>query len=347
MLRSSKPEGLLYPVLKPVSRSFYLTLIILPGDVRLQMALAYLLARAADTLADTDVLPRHLRLKYLSRFREWVVAPQHDRAWPQEIRETLVLRPLHPDEGRLFHDMEHYRELLEGFGPEDRRLIQGVVAGLIGGMEHDLLIFPSDEPADLRALTSLADLDRYVYDAAGCVGDFWTRMIWAHRPALRNWDVEAMAKTGVRFGKGLQFTNVLRDLPSDLRRGRCYIPEVLLSKVGLKPQDLLDLRVLPQFKPVVNEILRVALEHLDQGWCYTMAIPRREVRLRLACVLPILLALKTLSRVSTSESLLDPNVAIKVSRKEVYADLALSVALIGSNRLLSGYYGHLRKTVAW
>ena len=49
-----------------------------------------------------------------------------------------------------------------------------------------------------------------------------------------------MADLGVRFGKALQMTNVLRDVPTDLRIGRCYIPEEWIQDVGLTPLDLMD-----------------------------------------------------------------------------------------------------------
>ena len=64
------PEGPLYPLLKSVSRSFYLTLAILPRNVRPQMALAYLYARAADSIADSRLIPLDYRLHQLVRFRQ-------------------------------------------------------------------------------------------------------------------------------------------------------------------------------------------------------------------------------------------------------------------------------------
>jgi len=196
------------------------------------------------------------------------------------------------------------------------------------------------------ALRTLDELDQYTYDAAGCVGEFWTRLMCAHRAALRAWDVEAMATVGIRFGKGLQLTNVLRDLATDLRRGRCYIPIAVLEPAGLRPADLLDPATLPKFRPVLTRLLRIALEHLDQGWLYTMAIPSREVRLRLACAWPILFAVKTLQRLSVSPSLLDPKVTLKMTRGELYRVLALTTGTLGWGRLLAGYYGYLRKRVA-
>ena len=53
MSRDAAP--LLTTLLKQVSRSFYTTLWILPRSVRSQISLAYLLARATDTIADTEL----------------------------------------------------------------------------------------------------------------------------------------------------------------------------------------------------------------------------------------------------------------------------------------------------
>ena len=89
-------------------------------------------------------------------------------------------------------------------------------------------------------IETLDELDRYTYLVAGCVGDFWTGMHLAHRPRLARWDRAAMTARGIRFGKALQMTNVLRDVPADLREGRCYIPARELASVGLTPRDLLD-----------------------------------------------------------------------------------------------------------
>ena len=359
MVTRASPDTLLRTVLRSVARSFYLTLAVVPSDVRAQVGVAYLLARAADTIADTDLIERPLRLQYLTRFREWVLDPTRREDVLREVQAALLVHlndprsgsQTRPGERTLLAHLMECGHLFHSFASADQALISQVVGVLAHGMQKDLTRFPGHTiPAGggqgLVALTTLADLDQYTYDAAGCVGDFWTRLMYAHRAALRRWDVEAMATVGIRFGKGLQLTNVLRDLASDLRRGRCYIPTALLEPAGLEPADLLDPATLPKFRPVLTRLLRIVLEHLDQGWLYTMAIPRREVRLRLACAWPILFAVKTLQRVSASPSLLDPGVTLKMTRGEVYRIMALTGGAVGWGRLLTGYYGHLRKRVA-
>src|SRR5476651_2088269 len=60
-------------LLKTTSRSFYLTLRVLPARVRPQICLAYLLARTTDTIADTEIIPLEQRLEALQRLRERIL----------------------------------------------------------------------------------------------------------------------------------------------------------------------------------------------------------------------------------------------------------------------------------
>ena len=146
----------------------------------------------------------------------------------------------------------------------------------------DLTTFPGEEEGQLVALKTRDDLDSYTYYVAGCVGEFWTEMHMAHHPSLKDWDVAEMKKRGVRFGKGLQMTNILRDLSKDLRLGRCYLPQEDLETLELAPSDLLDPQAIDRVRPLLHSLLEVTLAHYREGWNYTLAIPRQEVRMRLA-----------------------------------------------------------------
>src|ERR1700741_4440471 len=56
-------------LLKATSRSFWLTLRVLPGAIRPQIGLAYLLARTTDTIAATEILRVTQRLDALPKLR--------------------------------------------------------------------------------------------------------------------------------------------------------------------------------------------------------------------------------------------------------------------------------------
>ena len=190
-----------------------------------------------------------------------------------------------------------------------------------------------------------AELARYTYLGAGCVGEFWTEVHVAHRPRLRHWDLEKMRGLGIRFGKALQMTNVLRDIPRDLRQGRCYLPRHDLALLGLEPKDLLDPKTGPALRPLLVELLNVALDHYEAGWQYTFAIPKRETRMRLACAWPLLIGLRTLDLLAQAPNWLDPGVVLKVPRIRVYGMMAQSVATVWSTRALTRKARQLRERI--
>lgn len=341
---SSKHE-LLGDLLKQVSRLFYTTLVVVPANVRDQVGLAYLFARAADTIADTELIDRSCRLGFLNRFRAQFLGEQPDWAQIRTIQQAVGPLQQVSAERTLLERLDECFRLSLTCSPDDRRRIQRVMTTLTQGMEMDLSTFPGTSVADLTALKTFDELDRYTYYVAGCVGEFWTGLMCAHRKALAGWDIQRMSEVGVRFGKGLQLTNIVKDIAHDLRKGRCYIPEMMLDEAGLKPQDLLQPTNLPRFKPVLRTLVRSAVEHLDQGWLYTMAIPRYETRLRLACMWPILSAGESLKLVLNSPDLLNPAVKVKIPRSKVYQILGMTTGTAACGYAGTAYWGHLRKQI--
>ncbi|MFQ5847563.1 MAG: phytoene/squalene synthase family protein [Candidatus Methylomirabilales bacterium] len=335
---------LLGQILKRVGRTFYLSLNVLPKDLRRPVGLAYLFARAADTIADTRLISREQRLEYLELFRAEVRGNGASRI--REVKAALTGPQKIPEERELLARLDDCFAIYRALDSGDRDRIRDLILTITQGMQMDLTTFPGEDEGRLTALKTRDDLDRYTYFVAGCVGEFWTETHVAHRPSLRSWDVSEMKRRGIRFGKGLQMTNVLRDLSRDLRLGRCYLPQEDLEILGLTPADLLDPRAIARVKPLLHDLLQLTLAHYGEGWSYTLAIPRRETRMRLACAWPLLIGLKTLARVVQSENLLDPAALVKISRTEVYRILARSLILIGSNRLLTGYYQDLRTRIA-
>jgi farnesyl-diphosphate farnesyltransferase len=334
---------LLDDILKRVSRSFYLTIKAVPASVRRQIGVAYLFARAADTIADTDVLERSRRLLMLKDFKAQFAGQDVEYSSIQAMQSLLVPHQATSGERSLLNHLRDCFALYETFSPADRSRLQRLMQTLINGMEMDLTVFPGDGPTHVTALATMEDLDRYTYFVAGCVGEFWTAMTCAHLPSLAHWNEAEMAQVGVRFGKGLQLTNIIKDLSRDLTRGRCYVPAPMLARAGLEPSDLLDAGKRDRFRPVLCELLRMARSHLDQGWLYTMAIPRRELRLRLACMWPILFAGETLRLVSGSAALLDPSVNVKMSKRRVYGIMALTTMTGACGYVGTAYWGRLRK----
>ncbi len=309
------------------------------------MGLAYLFARAADTIADTELISREQRLDYLNRFRAQFADVAVARSDVQAIQAALVPHQSDSAERVLLQRLEECLALYETFESGDKERIRWLMGVLPDGMAMDLTRFHGTSAQGLTALQTLEELDQYTYYVAGCVGEFWTRMVCAHCPAMASWDVSRMSAIGVRFGKGLQLTNIVKDLARDLHNGRCYVPEGLLREAGLTPADLLNRDSLSTFRPVLNRLIKLAMEHLDQGWMYTMALPRFEIRQRLACMWPILLAGETLKRVATAPDLLDPAVNVKAPRSVVYRVMALTTFTGACGYVGTAYWGRLRKQI--
>jgi farnesyl-diphosphate farnesyltransferase len=336
-------EALLRELLPGVSRSFALSLRILPARLRLPFGIIYLVARAADTIADTRALPPVERWQHVERLRAAIKGG--DEAGLAPIASLVT--PDHPAaERRLLGRLPDVLTAYRGLATEDRAISMMVLLTLTQAMLDALVRFPSETDGRLEALETRADLDRYTYMNAGCVGEFWTDMAVLHRPRCRRWNVPLMRSRAVRFGQGLQLVNVLRDLPRDLRSGRCYLPRADLAALGLAPEDLLDPRALPRFWPLLRELLDRALADLREALAYTLAVPRLEARLRLACAWPLLIAFVTLARIARAPDLLDPAVTVKVPRPEVRRILALSGAVVASNAGLRAYATHLAAAVS-
>ena len=347
-MKQGNDRRLLSEVLKGVSRSFYLTIRVLPAGIRQPVAVAYLLARAADTIADTRALPPPQRLERLLAFRAEVQGPASASA---EAIAGIVAGIRHqgdgasPAETALLGSLPQVFGLLEALPEGDREQVRRVVVTLTRGMELDLTTFPAEDSGSLAALKTPVELDCYTYLVAGCVGEFWTLVAMDHQPALSQWDEERMTSLGVRFGKALQLTNVLRDIPRDLRNGRCYLPEPDLARAGLAPADLLDPANAALARPTLTRWIAVALEHFDAAESYLLATPRRCPRLRLAVLWPILLGLATLEILARNDAWLDPARPSRVKRRWVYGMMVRSLVAVSSDTLLRFWIRRLRRKV--
>jgi farnesyl-diphosphate farnesyltransferase len=311
-------RALLTSVLRDVSRSFYLTIRVLPSAVRRPIAIAYLLARATDTIADTQIVKLPIRLDALQRLRsriEGVSDARLDFGGFAQQQGT-------PGERALLQRIEDVIRLFSALNEAERRHVKSVLKTIISGQELDLERFSGANGKNIIPLQTDAQLDDYTFRVAGCVGEFWTN-ICVEACKWRSSNSKLLFENAIRFGKGLQLVNILRDIPADLKNGRCYIPTEVLTAVGLIPNDLLDPASIGRFRPVYDELLKRAEDHLAAGWEYTNMLPFGWMRIRLACAWPILIGLRTIALLRQQNPLDGAN-RIKVNRLEVKSLIARS-----------------------
>lgn len=78
---------------------------------------------------------------------------------------------------------------------------------------------------------TFAELETYCYRVASCVG-----LVSLHLFGVEL--TEATQEAGIALGKALQLTNILRDVVTDLRRERVYLPEEDLRRFQISARDL-------------------------------------------------------------------------------------------------------------
>jgi farnesyl-diphosphate farnesyltransferase len=295
---SSGSRDLETRILKGVSRSFYLTLRLLPAPMRGAASLGYLLARASDTLADTEAIAAPARLEALETFRAAVAGDSPD--WTASFISQV------PDarERLLLEKVDLLLQWLRALPAAEARLVREVVEIIIGGQSLDLQRFAHASGAAPVALADDAELEDYTWRVAGCVGAFWTKL--GHLTLgdrFSNADPDELLAMGIDYGKGLQLVNILRDLPRDLAAGRCYLP-------------VADTSDRAELMAAHARWLARGEAWAGQGIAYAKSLPSR--RLRAASLLPALLALETLDllKAGTWESL---QTRVKVPRRRVYA----------------------------
>ena len=310
----------LIDLLKATSRSFYLTLRVLPGSICPQIGLTYLLARTSDTIADTELVPLEQRLDALHKLRDRILGSS---TAPLNYGE-LAKQQGSPAERVLLEKAEDSLTSLQKLSPADLKLVRNVLTTILGGQELDLRRFAGASAEKIIALETAAELDDYTYRVAGCVGEFWTKICRAHLFPVARLDEGQLTADGVRFGKGLQLVNILRDLPADLKKGRCYLPAEKLEAAKLLPETLLSPANEARFLPLFREYLDKAESHLVAGWTYTNTLPFGQFRVRLACAWPILIGVRTIDKLRAA-NVIELQQRVKVSREEIRAIVKRSI----------------------
>ena len=321
-------------LLEKTSRSFYPTLKYLPKKTRGQIGLLYLLARVADTIADTKVGETSVLIQHLQSYNEVVQGRAEDLP---DFAELAKLQS-NEHEAELLRNVPLVVEGLNVYGEGDRERILECLDIIVGGQLLDLERFgAANEGGNISALPTDKELDDYTFRVAGCVGVFWSKMSLAHLMKLPPDEEKVFLEQGIRFGKALQMINILRDIPEDLRFGRCYIPEASLLEVGLKPMDLLSDEHLATFRPLYDRYLDLTNEHLEAATAYIRMIPETQFRLKASCMLPVLVGQRTVTLLRDG-NILNSDERIKVTRDEMksYARKLLRALIIpgGVRRLL-------------
>lgn len=324
-------------LLRGVSRSFYLSIRLLPAAVQAPVAVGYLLARATDTVADTTSLPGSDRLALLQMLTQAIVLPGRLPDGFEATLQNFVSAQQDANERALMRMLPASLGLLQALPEEDRTDVQQVLTLISSGQRLDLQRFG----AGLHALSNAHEFDDYTWRVAGCVGEFWTRVCARHLPGFAELPETELLRMGCRYGQGLQRLNLLRDTAADLANGRCYWPADALAAHGLDAARLAhavathDPMTLGRMQDLYRHGLDQVSAELEEGLRYSQAL--RPWRLRAASVLPALIGIRTVAglRQRGPIALAQP---YKVPRHKVYGLLVQLPWALRSPRSLQGFF---------
>ena len=305
-------------LLKETSRSLYLSARFLPAPVRAAFATAYLLCRYADTIADTSLLPPEQRLEWILLFPALAEHPDPDKI--HKLVQAILPSVTNNSEAKLLHNLPACAQAFAKLTPDLQQATREVVRAVCEGMRIDLTVFPNETSGHVKAFKTVAQLENYCHLMGGAPGRFWSQLIlYTHYTRLQP---ESFLFLGHDIGDALQIVNILRDLPRDLRIGRCYIPVEDLAVQGLVAADLLNPETAHKFEPVKRKWIAWARAKLYAAHRYYASLSFTQLRHRAAIAWPVLWAADTLNLLEQQTNLLDPQVRVKISRARVYSTLA-------------------------
>jgi farnesyl-diphosphate farnesyltransferase len=267
--RASRLEELLFKT----SRTFALSIPLLPEPTRREVTVAYLLFRIADTLEDATAWAPAQQVEELRRLAALLTRPTPEGSrdlahrWLEDppLQNPYYLELL----AELAAVVDALQELAEG----SRELVRAQTLRTIERMASFVQRARANHTLQLRTVSELQD---YCYAVAGIVGEMLTELFLIASPRLESIAPALRARAG-KFGEALQLVNILKDSAADADDGREYLP----PDVGL------------------DTVFELARSDLDTAGCYVRDLqqagaPRGVVTFT---ALPVLLAWRTLDTV--------------------------------------------------
>ncbi len=327
-----------YELLPKVSRTFALNIRILPGELRPDVTIAYLLFRYADTLEDAPGLTPAERTELFDAFLDRLDG--HGPLKLPDRAEIHLLDTSPPGEVELLLAGEVVFSAFESLPGATREIIAAHVSETARGMER---IGRERTEGSLFRLETWEDLDEYCYYVAGTIGIMLTRLFANHSSRIDAAAGKRLTALATSFGRGLQLTNILKGIGVDRGEGRVYLPAQALAPHGGSAESLLAPDSRAAVLRVVEDIVPQALHDLDDAMQYTLLLPRREPRIRLFCLWPLFAAVRTLGLVAQGHGVADPVAQPKIPREVLYREMAMSGAQVFWNAGLRRRFERFRR----
>lgn len=328
-------------LLEGVSRTFALTIPQLPGTLFSVVANAYLLCRIVDTIEDEVSLSAEQKKYFCAGFISCVKTGEGTVAFAEQLAPLLSSQTI-PAEHTLIQVLPRVVAITHKFAPDQIEALATCVETMAEGMP----IFQAQNLHD--GLATMADMDRYCYYVAGCVGEMLAKLFCHYSPEIAQHRDELL-KLSVSFGQGLQMTNILKDIWDDAERGVCWLPQDIFSETGFELKTLSPETSDENFRIGLTHLIGIAHGHLHNALTYTQLLPAHETGLRNFCLWALGMAVLTLNKIKQNLDFNQSN-QVKITRNSVKATI-LTTRLIGRNNallsLLFNFISRNLKTPDW
>ncbi|MGZ4980904.1 MAG: phytoene/squalene synthase family protein [Methylobacter sp.] len=313
-------------LLEGVSRTFALTIPQLPEKLYGAVANAYLLCRIVDTIEDEVSLSPEQKKYFCSEFINVVKTGNNSEPFAVDLAPLLSDQTI-PAEHTLIHVLPRVIEITHKFDPDQIEALASCVETMAEGM-------PIFQALDLHGgLATMADMDKYCYYVAGCVGEMLAKLFchYSHEIAEHK---DELLTLSVSFGQGLQMTNILKDIWDDAGRGVCWLPQDIFTETGFDLKNLTPETNDENFRKGLEHLISIAHGHLQNALKYTQLLPSHETGIRNFCLWALGMAVLTLKKIKKNLDFSNSN-QVKITRNSVKATI-LATRLIGrSNTMLS------------
>ena len=311
-------------LLDGVSRSFALTIPQLPNPLWHIVSNAYLLCRIVDTIEDEVALSPEQKRALCHEFIDVVKNDASAVSFARRLAPLLSAQTI-PEEHELIGNTPRVIEITRRADPRQQEVLTVCVETMAEGM-------PKFQAQNLRhGLETMAEMDKYCYYVAGCVGEMLTELFCHYSPEIAK-NRDELIKYAVSFGQGLQMTNILKDIWDDYNRAVCWLPREIFTEAGFDLNDLKPGQDSAQFREGLAELVSIAYQHLSNALRYTLLIPKEEIGIRNFCLWAIGMAVLTLKKINNNLDF-SQSAQVKISRRSVKATI-LATRLAGRNNTL-------------
>jgi farnesyl-diphosphate farnesyltransferase len=322
-------------IIKRVSRTFAISIKLLPGTLGHAVLTGYLLCRIADTIEDDSSTPSKVRQQLLTLFSDCL---SNQDLLTQFKTDVSCIKG---DESYLdlIKGSEMVFDLLNSLPEQTAQIVVRWTRELALGMNEFVKKYPKG-----IYIKTLDEFHQYCYYVAGTVGRMLTELFYYHSPFINQTTYNKLLVDCESFGEALQAVNILKDVAWDFEfENDVFIPEEILVSKGSSQSKIISEAYRAQNYEAVKVIIEVAQTKITKALEYFYTLPRMAITVRLFCLLPIVFAIATLREIERTQTMLQKGSSVKISRKEVKRLLCSCFIAVMSNKLTSKLVEHVSK----